>query len=150
MGVMHKELLAQIGLCLRVFSYHEQSAGVFVYAMHQSHLRRIGVKLLAPSLGFQRRVFMQHVPCYGIDQCAIEIACSRVHHHSSLFVYHHQHLVFIHYVERDVLRVYRGIVLGLVQHQRHHIARSHLIVALYGLIVYVYVSSLRSLLYAVA
>ena len=43
MSSLIKELRSQFGLCFRRLCHDKQSAGVFIYAMHQSHLRVVWV-----------------------------------------------------------------------------------------------------------
>ena len=45
MGSLVEELLTQCGLCRRSLCHNEQSAGIFINAMHQAHFRIIGIKL---------------------------------------------------------------------------------------------------------
>ena len=80
-----EELLAKVGLRVRCLGYHEQSAGVLVYTVYESHLRVVGVE--------SRQV--SQVPCHGIDERAMEVAGSRMHHQPCWLVDNHQGLVLI-------------------------------------------------------
>ena len=65
-------------------------------------------------------------------------------------VHHHEVGVLIHHVERNVLRLYRGIMARTVEHERHHIAGTHFVVALHGAVVHMHETGVGGLLYAVA
>ena len=88
------ELLAQRGLGLGSLGHHEQPARVLVDAVHQPHLRVVGVKL----------AHVPQVPGYGVDERAVEVARAGMHHHSGRLVDHHQRAVLIHH--------FYGYVLG--------------------------------------
>ena len=65
------------------------------------------------------------------------------------FVYHHQFIVFIYYVERNIFRFYRSVVMRPVEHEGDYVARTHLVVALHGFVVDVYKARLSGFLYSV-
>ena len=135
-----EELQAERCLRLRCLCHHEQTRCVLVNAMHESHFGVVGVVALQ----------VAQMPSYGVDECACEVAGSRVHHHACLLVYHHQLRVFVHHVERYVLCHDACVVARTVEHQCHHIIGAHLVVALHGALVYVYEACVGSFLYAVA
>jgi len=119
-GLVEK-LLAQGRLGIGRLGHDEQSAGVLVDAVHQSHLGIIRVKGLQVS----------QVPRHGIDERAVEIAGTGMHHHARGLVHHHQRVVFIDDVEGYFLGQHRRLVLGAVEHERDHVCRPHLVVALH-------------------
>ena len=135
-----EELQSERRLCFRSFCHNEQSACVLVDTVHESHFGVVGVVAL----------HIAHVPGYGIDQCAGEVARSRVHHHASLLVHHHQVVVLIHHVYGQVFSHDACVVAWAVEHQRHHVARAHLEVALDGASVDVYKACIGSRLNTVA
>ena len=138
-GLVEK-LHAQLGLGIGGLGHDEQSAGIFVYAVHQSHLRVVGVVC--------RQV--AQVPGNGIDQRAVIVAAPWVHHHARRLVDHHQFIVFIHDVERDIFGVYAIVVVRTVEHQRDHIPRPHLVAALHRTVVHMHKARIRCTLNTVA
>ena len=140
MGCLVEELLAEQCLGFRCLGHHQQTAGVLVDTMNQSHLGVVRVK--------GRHV--AHVPCHGIDERAVEVASSRMHHHARRLVDDHQLVVLIHDVKRNVLRHDARVVLRLVEHQGNHVLGTYLVVALYRRAIDVDGSSVGGLLYAVA
>ena len=135
-----EELLAQVRLGRCRLRHQEQSARVLVDAVHESHRRVIGVKVLV----------VAQVPGDGVHQRSAEVAAARMDHHPRRLVDDHQVLVFVGHLQRDVLRHDLPVPFRMVQHQRHHVARLHPVVALDGLLIHPYAASLSSLLYAVA
>ena len=96
-GCLVEELQSEFRLGFGRLGNHEQSAGVFVYAVHQSDLRIVGVECLV----------VLHVPCYGVDERAREVAAAWMYDHSGRLVDHHEFRVFVDDVERYVFGVYR-------------------------------------------
>ncbi len=139
-GGLVEELRPQLRLCVGRLCHHEQSAGVLVNAVYQSHLRVIGVVCGQ----------VAQVPRHGVDQRAVEVAATRMHHQSGRLVHHHQFIVLIHDVHRYVLRLYRGVEVRAVEHQSHHVAAAHLVVALHRPSVHIHESRIGGVLYAVA
>ena len=137
---MVEELGTQLRLRLGCLSHHQQSAGVLVDAVYQSHRRVVRVVGRQPS----------QVPCDGVHQRAVEVAHARVHHHARRLVDHHQRVILIDDVQRYLLGLYRRVIVRTVHHQRHHVARTHLVIALHGLSVYLDEPGIRSFLDAVA
>ena len=74
-----EELFAEHALCFGCLGDNEESGRVFVYAVHQSYFRVIGVEILD----------VAHVPCHGIDERPRKVACPWVYYHSGPLVYHH-------------------------------------------------------------
>ena len=138
--VVIEELCAQLRLSFRCLGYNEQSAGVFVDAVHQSDAGVVGVV----------RWKIAQVPSYGVYQCAVEVAYAWVYHQSCRFVDDHQLVVLIDNVEGDVFRFYGGVVVRTVQHQGDNVAGTNLIVTLDRVAVDLYKSGIGSFLYAVA
>ena len=134
-----EELQSETGLRLRGLCHDEQTAGVFVYAVNESHLRVVRVIALQVS----------QMPRHSVDERAMKVACAGMNHQSCGFVHHHQLRIFIDHVEGNVFCLNLRLMTWAVEHQRHHIARAHLIVALHRLVVDVYESGIGSLLYAV-
>ena len=140
MGVVDEELLAEGGLCLGCLGDDEQAAGVLVYAVDESYLGTVGVEV----------GHVAHVPCHGIDESAVEIACSGMHHHAGWLVDDHEDVVLIDDVEGYVFGVDGAVVLGNVEHEGDDVARAHLVVALDGTAADLYVARFGSRLNAVA
>ena len=90
------------------------------------------------------------MPRHGIDECAVEIAGTRMHDHSGRLVDDHQRVVFIDDVERNVLGLDGGIVARTVEHQRDDVARTNLVIAFHRSIVDMDEARIGSLLDAVA
>ena len=93
--------------------------------MHQSHLGVVGVVALQ----------VAQMPCNGVDQRTGEVASTGMNHHASLLVHHHYVLVFVNYVDGQVLSHDACVVTGTVQHERHYVAGAHLVVALHWAVV---------------
>jgi len=122
MGVVDKELLAEGGFCLWCLGNDEESAGVFVYAVYQSHLGAVGIE----------GGHIAHVPCNGIDEGAGEVSGSWMYHHAGWLVDYHEDVVFIYDIEGYVFRVDGAVVLWNVKHEGDDIIGAHLVVALDG------------------
>ena len=60
----------------------------------------------------------------------MEVAYTRMYHQPCRFVDHHELVVLIHHIQRDVLWFNGGIIVRTVEHQRDDVTRAHLIVAL--------------------
>ena len=73
-----------------------------------------------------------------------------MNHHSRRFVDNHQLVVLVYDVEWYVFRLNDVVVSRSVHHQRHHVERPHLVVALHRSFVHVYESSFGGFLYAVS
>ena len=135
-----KELYSERRLCVGCLCRHKQSAGIFINAVNKSYggVVRVVVGVVT------------QVPCYSVHQCAVIVAASRMHHHSSGFVDNHQLVVLIDYVQGDVLRLNGIVIVRTVKHQRHHVVGTHLVVALNRAVVNMYETGVGSLLYAVS
>ena len=140
MGSLVEELLAQCRLGSRSLGYYEQSAGILVDAMDQTHFRVVGIKLR----------HIAQVPGHSLNQSAMEVSGSRMNHHSSLFVHHHQLVVFINYIDVDFFRLDACFMTRAVEHQRNDVVRAHLVIALHRFTVYMDKSGISRLLNAVA
>ena len=140
MGVVVEELQSQPRLCLGSLRDDEQTTGVLVDAMDESHLRIVGV---------EARVVLQ-MPRHGINQCAMEVAGTGMNHHASGLVHNHQVVVLVDDVERDIFCLDRAIVAWTVEHKCHHVAWPYLIVTLHWSVVHMHEAGIGSLLNAVA
>ena len=90
------------------------------------------------------------MPGDGVDQSAVEVAASGMHHHACRFVDDHQLVVLIDHVEWNLLWLDGGVEMGTVEHQRDDVARSHLVVALHRFLVYMHKTGIGCLLDAVS
>ena len=135
-----EELQSQLGLGVGSLGYHQQTARILVYAMHQTHLGVVGVVALD----------IAQMPGEGVDQCTREVAHAGVNHEAGGLVDHHQLAVFIDHIEWYVLGLDRGVVARTVEHERDHIARAHAIIALHGAVVDMHKTGIGGTLYAVA
>ena len=135
-----EKLHAEAGLGLGGLCHHEQARGIFVDAVHQSHGGVVGV------VG---RTVAQ-VPGYGVDQSAVVIAATGMHHHACGLVDDHKVAVFINHFEGDILWLNRRVETRAVEQERHDVARLDAVVALYGQSVHVDKAGAGCLLYAVA
>ena len=79
----------QFGLCLNGLGHHHQTGGVLVQAMHDTGARDIDD--------------VRHVVQQGVEQGAIGMASSRVHHQARRLVDDQDVVVFVDDVELDVL-----------------------------------------------
>lgn len=84
-----EELVAEIRLGIRSLGYHQQAGGVLVDAVHQSHMRVIGIII----------GIILHMPGYGVDKRTVIVAMTGVHHQTGRFVHYHQILVLIYYIK---------------------------------------------------
>ena len=71
------------------------------------------------------------MPSNGIDEGAVEITAPRMHNHAGRLVDHHQLVILIDNLQRDILRFDGGVIMRAVEHQSNHIARAYLIITLY-------------------
>ena len=124
-GRLVEELLAEIRLGLRGLGYAEQSAGVFVDAVHQSYLGVVDVVTAV----------VLKVPGEGVEQGSRPIADSGMNHQSCRFVDHHQVVVLKNDVERDVLGQDVVAVRRTVQHHLDDVAGLYLVTALHRSVV---------------
>ena len=92
---MDEELIGQVELGGRVLGHDEKAAGVLVDAVHQhAHALVLGIGLLLQA----------QMESQGVDQRAVVIAVTGMHHHAGGLV-HHQHVfVFIDDIQGDVFR----------------------------------------------
>ncbi|MPM92832.1 hypothetical protein SDC9_139968 [bioreactor metagenome] len=108
--------------------------------MHQSHPRVIGIVI---------GIILQ-VPGQSVDQRAVIITVPRMHDQSGRFIHHHQILILVHNVERNILGHHLIFVTRTVHHDRDYVQRLHLVATLHRLTVYHDESRLSCLLNAVA
>ena len=135
-----EELHSQFCLCQWCLCHYKQSTGVFVYTMYESYFRIIGIIVW----------YIFKMPSHSVYQCAMIVAASRMHHHPCWFVYNHQFGVFVDDVKRNIFRLYATVVLRTVEHKGYHVEGTHLIVALYRFLVYMYKARIGSSLYTVS
>ena len=91
-----------------------------------------------------------HVPGYGVYECAGIIPVPWVYHESGGFVYNHQAVVFVNYVEGNVFGFDSGFVPRAVEHKRYDVERLYAVVAFHRLVVNVHEAHFGRLLYSVA
>ena len=140
MRIVVEELGTQFRLGLWGLCHNQQSAGIFVDTVYQSYAGVVGVV----------RGEVAQMPGNGIDQRTMEISHTWVNHHTRRFVNYHQLVILIDYLQRNILGFYLRIVVGTIQHQCHHIVRTHLVIALDGFAVHLYKTCVGSFLNAVA
>ena len=121
-GIVIEELGTQFSLGIGCLRHHQQTTGIFIDAMYESHTGIVGV--VAGQVA--------QVPGNGIDQRTVEVTHARVYHQSGRFVDHHQLVVLVDHIQRNILRLYLRIVVRTVEHQRDDITRPNLVVALDG------------------
>ena len=136
---MDEELVCEVQLCGGVLGYHQQAAGILVYAVHQH------AHPLVFHIGGEVQVIRQ-----GVYQRAVVIAVAGVHHHAGGLVHHQYVVVFVGYVQGDVLRENLGSPALIGHHKLHHIPGAHDVIGLHGLFVHQHVAQLDGLLHAVA
>ena len=89
------------------------------------------------------------MPSYGIYQCAVEVASSRMYHHACRFVYHHELIILVYDIERNILSTNGVIMSWAIEHQRYHVASTHLKVALNSLTINKDKACIGSILYSI-
>ena len=91
--------------------YHHQAAGVFIKPVHNARAGQ----------GGRGRVVVQQ----GIEQCAAPVARGGVYDHAHGFVDDEQVRIFIHHIERNILR-HKGLRLCCgTQNKQVLVAREH-------------------------
>ena len=140
MGGLVEELLAEASLGFRGFGHHQQSAGVFVDTVYQSHLGTVGIK--------RGKVFQ--IVGDRVDKRAREVAGTGMDDHPCRLVDHHQSIVFIDHGKRYVFGHDACVVFGTVEHQRDNISGPHLIITLHRPAVDTDETGIGCTLYAVA
>ncbi len=75
---------------------------------------------------------------------------SRVNNHSRGLIYHHNVVVFVNYIERNIFGFYGIVVMRSIEQQRNHIARFHTVVAFYRLLINMHKTGFGCQLYAIA
>ena len=91
-----------------------------------------------------------HVPGDGVDQSAAVVSVSGVHYQSGGFVHHHEVVVFIDDIERDVFGYDLVLVAWAIHHEGDDIHRLYLVTTLDGLAVGHDAAGFRGFLYAVS
>ena len=115
-GLVEK-LYAQIGLCFRRLGYHQQAAGVFVDAVHQTETRVVDVVT----------VRVAEIISQGIHQRPRPVAMTRMHHQTRRFVDHQHHIIFINHIEGYVLGQNLEVVTRPVHDDADFVGRFYLI-----------------------
>ena len=80
----------------------------------------------------------------------MEVACTRMNHHSSLLVDHHQLVVLIDHVDGYLLWLDGRLMARTIHHQGDLVTRAHLIVALHRFAIHLNETCIGSLLDAIA
>ena len=125
LDAMVEELLGEFQLGFVVFGDGEQAAGVLVDAVHKnSH----------PFISAVRPLRDSEMIAQGIYQRAFEMTVAGVHNHTGLFVDHKHVVIFVHYIERYVLRKNLHSAAPVRHHEADDIARSDYVVGLDGLV----------------
>ena len=140
LGGFVEKLLAERRFGVGCFCHHQKPGSVFVDAMHQAHAR---VGYIVVGVVFK-------VPCKGIHQGAVVVAVAGMHTHAGGLIHHQQRFVFIHDVERNVLRNDFVFVAWSVHHHGNDFAGVHAIVRLHRASVHAYALGFGSILNAVA
>lgn len=135
-GGLVVELQAQAGFGVGCLGYDQQSGGIFVNAVYQSHLRIVRI------VGG----YVAQVPGDGIDQCPVVITASRMDYQSGGLVDNHQVFVFVYDIQRNVFGNDIVFVTGTVHHDRQYILRLYFVAAFYRFPVGHDKSCIRSLL----
>ena len=135
-----EELQTQLSLGFGCLRHHQQSACIFIYTVNQPHFWVISVE----------RRHVAQMPSHSIDERSVEVSRTRMHHHTRRFIDNHQRFVFVHHVKWYLFGLDSCVVVRTIKHQRNHIARSHLVIALYRTLVYMHKARIGCLLYAVA
>lgn len=139
-GVVVEELQSEVAFGFGRFGYDEQSGGVFVDAVDESYFGVVGVE------GGQ----VAQVPGYGVDECAVEVACAWVYDHAGWLVDDHQVGVFVDDTEGQLFGFDAAVVAWTVEHEGDDVARAYFIITLHRLSAYVYAACVGGFLYAVA
>ncbi len=95
-----------------------------------------------------RTLAYTQVICEGIDERTLEMTVSGMHHHSGRLVYHEHVVVFVHYVERNVLRQDLEAPAAIRHNKSYHIAGTNYVIGLHDLVAYVHIAFLNCQLHA--
>ncbi len=90
------------------------------------------------------------MPCEGVDESAGIVAMPGMDHESRRLVDDENSLVFIDYIERDILCYYLKFIARTIHHDAHDIVGLHLVARLRGFAVDDYASGVGRLLNTVA
>ena len=118
-GRFIEELDSQICLGIRCFSNHQQARSVFINPVDKSDVRVVRIIIGV--------IF--HMPGKSIDQRAMIIPVSRMHHQSGRLVDDHQIGVFINDIKGNIFRNNFIFITRTVHHHRDDIQRLHFIAA---------------------
>ena len=137
-GSLVKKLLSQVQHSLFGLSDNQQSAGIFIDAMHQPRSVTAVV----------RQVFK--VIDQRIDKGTAIVAVSRVYYHPRRLVYHQQTIVFIHYLQRYIFGYQQILVRRMCKIHLHLIVSFHAMIRFYRLTIYEYIPLFSRLLHLIA
>ena len=140
LGGLVEKLQSQRGFGAGRLGHHEQTRGVLVDAVHQTHAR---VGHIIVGVIFE-------MPCESVDQRAVVVAVARVHTHAGRLVHHKQFGVFVNDVQRDVLRHDFVLIARAVHHHADDVTRMHAVVRFHGGAVHADALRLGGVLNAVA
>ena len=138
LGSFVKKLLSQVQHSLFGLSDNQQSAGIFIDAVHQPRTITAVV----------RQVFK--VIDQRIDKGTAVVAVSRVYYHTRRLVYHQQTIVFIHYLQRYIFGYQQIFVRRMCKIHLHLIVSFHAMIRLHRLTIYEYIPLFSRLLHLIA
>ena len=133
-----KKLLSQVQHSLFGLSDNQQSAGIFINAMHQPRTVTAVVRQVL-------KVIDQR-----INKGTAVVAVSRVYYHPRRLVYHQQTIVFIHYLQRYIFGYQQILVRWMRKIHLHLIVSFHAMIRFHRLTVYEYISLFSRLLHLIA
>ena len=137
-GSFMKKLLSQVQHSLFGLSDNQQSAGIFVDAMHQPRAVTAVV----------RQVFK--VIDQRINKGTAIVAVPRVYYHTRRLVYHQQTIVFIHYLQRYIFGYQQILVRRMCKIHLHLIVSFHAMIRLHRLTIHEYIPLFSRLLHLIA
>ena len=79
--------------------------------------------------------FVLEVPSQGIEQCAMPVAKTRMHHQAWLLVHHDEIIVLIDDVDRNIFSCDFVFIVRTVEHHLDDVAWLHLVAALHGFVI---------------
>ena len=137
-GSFMKKLLRQVQHSLFGLSDNQQSASIFIDAMHQPRTVTAVV----------RQVFK--VIDQRINEGTAVVAVSRMYYHTRRLVYHQQTIVFIHYLQRYIFGYQQILVRRMCKIHLHLIVSFHAMIRLHRLTVHEYIPLFSRLLHLIA
>ena len=125
LGGLVVELQSQAGLCIGSLSHNQQSRGILVDTVNQSHLRVVWI------VGR----YVTQMPGNGIHQRAMIISAPRMYYQSCGLVDDHQIIILVNNVQRNIFGNNIVVVAWTVHHDGQHVERLYLVAAFYRLAV---------------